>query len=231
MSELDRNLAKLDGYLARFRDRGILNQIAGQAEPAASGKIFETHSPVDESLICSVARSDDEDVDRAAKAAKEAFPAWRNLPSAERRQVLHRIADAIVERAEEIAFCECWDTGQALRFMSKAALRGAENFRFFADRGAGSAGRADAALADADERHHPRADRPGRRDHALEHALHALHLEDRAGAGGGLHGGAQTGRELSPITARSWSRSPRRQACRPACLNVVNGSARRPARR
>jgi len=39
----------------------------------------------------------------------------------------------IVERAEEIAFCESWDTGQAIRFMSKAALRGAENFRFFAD--------------------------------------------------------------------------------------------------
>ena len=37
-------------------------------------------------------------------------------------------------RAEEIAFVECMDTGQALRFMSKAALRGAANFRFFADR-------------------------------------------------------------------------------------------------
>jgi len=43
------------------------------------------------------------------------------------------IADGIAARAEEIAFCECWDTGQALRFMSKAALRGAENFRYFAD--------------------------------------------------------------------------------------------------
>ena len=37
-------------------------------------------------------------------------------------------------RAEEIALGECCDTGQALRFMSKAALRGAANFRFFADR-------------------------------------------------------------------------------------------------
>ena len=39
-----------------------------------------------------------------------------------------------MERADEIALAECWDTGQAIRFMSKAALRGAENFRFFADR-------------------------------------------------------------------------------------------------
>jgi 5-carboxymethyl-2-hydroxymuconic-semialdehyde dehydrogenase len=56
------------------------------------------------------------------------------MPGAERKKILHRIADAIVARADEIALCECWDTGQALRFMSKAALRGAENFRFFADR-------------------------------------------------------------------------------------------------
>ena len=133
MSELDQNLAKLDGYLARFQGTGISNQIGGQAGPASGGKTFETRSPVDNSLICTVAKSDDEDIDRAAKAAKKAFPAWRDLAPTERKKILHAIADGIVERAEEIAFCECWDTGQALRFMSKAALRGAENFRFFAD--------------------------------------------------------------------------------------------------
>ncbi|MGH1483301.1 MAG: 5-carboxymethyl-2-hydroxymuconate semialdehyde dehydrogenase [Geminicoccales bacterium] len=133
MSELDQNLAKLDGYLARFQDTGISNQIGGQAGPASGGKTFETRSPVDNSLICTVAKSDDEDIDRAAKAAKEAFPAWRDMPPTERKKILHAIADGIVERAEEITFSECWDTGQALRFMSKAALRGAENFRFFAD--------------------------------------------------------------------------------------------------
>ena len=75
-----------------------------------------------------------EDVDRAAKAAKAAFREWAAMPGKERKALLHEIADAIVARAEEIAFVECMDTGQALRFMSKAALRGAENFRFFADR-------------------------------------------------------------------------------------------------
>ncbi len=134
MSELDQNLAKLDGYLARFRDGGIQNQIGGKAMPAGKGDTFETRSPVDESLICSVARGDRSDIDKAAKAAKAAFPVWRDLAAAERKKILHRIADGIVARAEEIALLECWDTGQALRFMSKAALRGAENFRFFADR-------------------------------------------------------------------------------------------------
>ncbi|MDO7699826.1 MAG: 5-carboxymethyl-2-hydroxymuconate semialdehyde dehydrogenase, partial [Planktomarina temperata] len=73
------------------------------------------------------------DIDRAAKAAKAAFPAWRDMPAKQRRAILIKIAEGIEARAEEIALCECWDTGQAWRFMSKAAIRGAENFRYFAD--------------------------------------------------------------------------------------------------
>ena len=138
MSDLQQNIEKLQGYLARFRETGVLNQIGGEACPAASGATFETTSPVDDSLICKVARGGAADIDAAAEAAKAAFPAWRDLAATERRKILHRIADGIVARAEEIALCECWDTGQALRFMSKAALRGAENFRFFADKAPGA---------------------------------------------------------------------------------------------
>src|SRR5690606_25747418 len=88
---------------------------------------------VDLAPLAKVARSGASDVDRAAKAAKAAFRDWAAMDGAARRKLLHCIADAIEARAEEIAFTECMDTGQALRFMSKAALRGAENFRFFAD--------------------------------------------------------------------------------------------------
>jgi 5-carboxymethyl-2-hydroxymuconic-semialdehyde dehydrogenase len=132
MSDLSTHLAALDGYLARFKAQGIQNLIGGQDAPGGAGT-FETRSPVDDSLICTVARGDAGDIDRAAQAAKAAFPAWAALDGAARRAILHRIADGIEVRAHEIALCECWDTGQAYRFMSKAALRGAENFRFFAD--------------------------------------------------------------------------------------------------
>ncbi|QDI77855.1 MULTISPECIES: 5-carboxymethyl-2-hydroxymuconate semialdehyde dehydrogenase [Leisingera] len=136
MSDLDTNTETLNRHLARFRETGILNLINGETRPSASGASFETLSPVDESVICSVAKGSAEDIGTAAQAAKAAFPAWRDMPALERKKILHRIADLIVERAEEIALCECWDTGQAIRFMSKAALRGAENFRFFADKAA-----------------------------------------------------------------------------------------------
>ncbi len=133
MTELENNLAKLDGYLARFRTTGIKNLIGGQDVDAKRGGTFETHSPTDNSLICSVAKGGADDIDAAAAAAKAAFPAWRDMAATDRKKILHKIADAIVARADEIALCESWDTGQPLRFMSKAAIRGAENFRFFAD--------------------------------------------------------------------------------------------------
>ena len=132
MSVLDDNITKLDGYLGRFRTGGIKNRIAGQ-DCAGSAGVFQTLSPVDKSVICDVAEGSAEDIDRAAKAAANAFPAWRDMPAPERKRILIRVAEGIEARAEEIALCECWDTGQAFKFMSKAALRGAENFRYFAD--------------------------------------------------------------------------------------------------
>ncbi|WP_298860294.1 5-carboxymethyl-2-hydroxymuconate semialdehyde dehydrogenase [uncultured Sulfitobacter sp.] len=131
MSKLDENLSRLGVHLERFQKTGIQNLIGGKDE--AGSQTFETRSPVDESLIANVARGDASDIDRAAKAAKAAFPAWAAMPGKERKALLHKIADAIEARADEIALCECWDTGQAMRFMSKAALRGAANFRFYAD--------------------------------------------------------------------------------------------------
>ncbi len=122
----------LHKHIARFRDTWIMNLTNGEAVPV-SGGTFETRSPVDDTLIAEVARGTSADIDAAAKSAKAAFPAWAAFDPDKRKALLHRIADAIEARAEEIALCECWDTGQAIRFMSKAALRGAENFRYFAD--------------------------------------------------------------------------------------------------
>jgi 5-carboxymethyl-2-hydroxymuconic-semialdehyde dehydrogenase len=134
MSTLQENIAKAEAYLARFQAQGVLNRIGGEDVAAADGSTFETISPVDLKPLASVARGKAEDIDRAAKAAKAAFADWAAMPGDQRKKVLHKIADAIVARAEEIAFVECMDTGQSLKFMAKAALRGAENFRFFADK-------------------------------------------------------------------------------------------------
>ena len=101
--------------------------------PAISGDTFENISPIDLKVVCKVARSNSRDVNTAVDAANKAFFEWASLSGQERKKILHCIADGIEKRSEEIALIEAVDTGQSLRFMSKAALRGAANFRFFAD--------------------------------------------------------------------------------------------------
>ncbi|SLN70956.1 5-carboxymethyl-2-hydroxymuconate semialdehyde dehydrogenase [Oceanibacterium hippocampi] len=131
---LDRNLQKAEGYLARFRDGVLGHFIGGRHVAGSSGEVFDNLSPIDGSVINRVAAGNEADVAAAAEAAEAAFPAWRALSGDKRRAILHRVADLIEARAEEIAFVESMDTGQAIRFMSKAATRGADNYRFFADR-------------------------------------------------------------------------------------------------
>src|SRR3979411_208696 len=120
--------------LAKLKAEGIRHVIDGKVVPSISGETFETKSPVDGAVLASVARGNAEDIHRAAAAAALAFKPWRDMPATMRKKLLHRVADAIEDRADDIAVLECIDTGQAHRFMAKAAIRAAENFRFFADK-------------------------------------------------------------------------------------------------
>ena len=131
---LNENLAKAQSHLRRFRDAPLEHFVGGEYRGGASGETFDNATPVDGSLLSRVAAGDARDVDAAATAAQRAFPEWREMPGGERRRLLHRVAGAIEARAEEIALVESMDTGQPIRFMAAAAKRGAENFRFFADK-------------------------------------------------------------------------------------------------
>src|SRR5262245_25001573 len=137
-SGLAANLEKAEQHLAQFRGAPVRHFIGGESVAAKSGKVFETLCPVDNSVLAKVAAGDAADIDAAASAAAAAFPAWRAVAGAKRRAILHAIADAIEARSEEIALVESMDTGQPIRYMAKAALRGAENYRFFADRAPGA---------------------------------------------------------------------------------------------
>ena len=131
---LEENKRKAAAYLERFKVDGVLNHINGSKVESANGETFETISPIDLKPLGNVSKGNIKDIDNAAQSAKAAFQYWAALNGPKRKKILHNIADLIVSRAEEIAFVEAVDTGQSLRFMAKAALRGAENFRYFADK-------------------------------------------------------------------------------------------------
>jgi 5-carboxymethyl-2-hydroxymuconic-semialdehyde dehydrogenase len=135
---LEKSIAKAEGFLRRFRENTVAHLIDGKPD-LGNGATFETHSPIDNEVIGKVARGGAEEIDRAAKSAMKAFrTGWSQTTGDHRRKLLHRIADAIEARADEIALIESIDTGQPIRYMSKAAVRGAENFRFYADRAPGA---------------------------------------------------------------------------------------------
>ena len=129
-----RSMTAAAAHLARFTSATVPHFIAGAAAMSVSGETFDTLDPATNARQCTVAAGGPAEIDRAAHAAQAAFKAWRDVPGARRRMILHEIADAIVARADEIALVESSDTGQPIRYMAKAALRGAENFRFYADK-------------------------------------------------------------------------------------------------
>jgi len=99
--------AKLNGILERFRDTGIMNRIAGQDVAGGDGT-FQNTSPVDKSLICTVAHDNAANIDKAAMAAQKAFADWRDMPALARKKILIRIAEGIEQSA-------CWSKSPKMR--------------------------------------------------------------------------------------------------------------------
>ena len=128
------NVKKAESYLQRFKDNVTLHHVNGEACRGDTGKTFENLTPVDNTPIGAIAEGSAGDIDLACRAARDAFPDWSRSPAKQRRKVLNHFADLVEQRAEEIALVESMDCGQPIRFMRAAAARGAENFRFFADK-------------------------------------------------------------------------------------------------
>jgi aldehyde dehydrogenase (NAD+) len=79
-----------------------------------SGKTFGTFNPSTGEEICQVAEADAADVEKAVKAARQAFERgpWRKTLASERGRLLHRLADLIEQNADELARIEALDNGK-----------------------------------------------------------------------------------------------------------------------
>jgi len=118
--------------IAPHLDAGLGHFIAGQSV-RGEGPAFDIFEPATGHVLGKTHDATEGELNRAVDAATTAFKTWGKTSGEKRKAILHKIADLIEKRADEIAAVECLDAGQAWRFMSKAAIRGAENFRFFAD--------------------------------------------------------------------------------------------------
>ena len=89
--------------------------IDGKFTKPVKGNYFDTINPSNNQKIASIAEASDEDVDKAVKAAREAFLGWSSLSGKERGKYIFRIARLIQERAREFAVIESLDGGKPIR--------------------------------------------------------------------------------------------------------------------
>jgi aldehyde dehydrogenase (NAD+) len=68
----------------------------------------------DESEIASVYAAEPEDVDAAVAAARKAFknPAWRDIATTERGDLMYKLAALVEKHQETLATIETWDNGK-----------------------------------------------------------------------------------------------------------------------
>lgn len=109
------------------------NFINGQWIAPVDGEYFENNTPVDGSLICKVARSNEKDIELAVDAANIAFQTWSKTSVATRSNILLKIADRMEENLEYLATVETMDNGKAVRETLLADLPLCiDHFRYFA---------------------------------------------------------------------------------------------------
>ncbi|KML05023.1 aldehyde dehydrogenase [Rossellomorea marisflavi] len=121
-----------EGSLVSFKDQ-YENFIGGEFVPPVSGEYFDNVSPVTGKVFTRIARSNQEDVEKALDAAHAAKDAWGKTTVAERASVLNKIADRMEENLEMLAVAETWDNGKPVRETLAADLPLAiDHFRYFA---------------------------------------------------------------------------------------------------
>jgi len=90
--------------------------IDGRYVHAVSGLTFDRASPIDGRVVAQVASTDVADVDLAVAAARRSFEsgAWSRQPPRERKRVLLRFAELILEHRDELALLETLDMGKPI---------------------------------------------------------------------------------------------------------------------
>lgn len=122
----------------------LQNYINGEMLAPSRGGYIDNYNPATGKVYSLIPDSDDQDVELAYQAAKEAYPAWKLTTLEERFKVLNRIAELIDENNEMLAIAESTDQGKPAWLAKNEITRAGQNFRFFAT----------AAMQFASESHH-----------------------------------------------------------------------------
>ena len=108
--------------------------VGGEWVDARSGKTLESVNPYTGRVWATAPEAGEEDVDRAVRAAREAFDEgpWGEMTGTERARLLRHLAELIADNAESIARVESTDNGKLLREMGGQMKALPEWYYYFA---------------------------------------------------------------------------------------------------
>ncbi|MFS8602819.1 aldehyde dehydrogenase family protein [Priestia megaterium] len=118
------------------QDKQYLNFINGKGVPSSSQEMMESLNPANrKEAVGYVQKSTLEDLNLAVKAAKQAQEKWKRLSGAARGQYLHKAADIMEDRLDEIAECATREMGKTLAETKGETARGIAILRYYAGEG------------------------------------------------------------------------------------------------
>ena len=111
----------------------LQNFINGKSVDGASGETTTLINPATGEAFATAPKSNAADVDKAMKAASDAFVDWRDSTPSERQRALLKIADAIEARADEFVAIESENCGKPMGLTASEEVPPmVDQIRFFA---------------------------------------------------------------------------------------------------
>jgi phenylacetaldehyde dehydrogenase len=127
--------SRINSKTAEFFSRQHRMLIDGRFVLAASGKTFPVYNPASGEVVAHVPEAEQEDVDRAVNAARNAFDngPWSKMTTSQRGQLIWKVADLLEANLEEFAEIESLDNGKPFSVAKVADLPLAiDMFRYMA---------------------------------------------------------------------------------------------------
>ncbi|MDQ0615520.1 succinate-semialdehyde dehydrogenase/glutarate-semialdehyde dehydrogenase [Microbacterium sp. W4I4] len=107
--------------------------IDGEWRAAADGAVIEVENPADLSIVATVPRAGEADLEAALAAAERVQDDWARTPAWTRSELLRGAARNIMDRQEEIARLLTQEQGKPLHESRAEVATAAEQFEWYAD--------------------------------------------------------------------------------------------------
>src|SRR3954449_9938871 len=98
----------------------------------ASTDAIRVIEPATEEVMAEIPRAGANEADAAVERAREAFPAWRAMPPADRSALLHTLTDAIADRQDDLSRIEARNAGKPISDARGEIGMVVETFRYYA---------------------------------------------------------------------------------------------------